>query len=116
MAKGSIPNIDSVVFALSMIAGGSPVNLNTTSKQVVIGYKDQKQFVNNITWIISKQNPADDLLEAGELAGITVDLTGLTKRLVANTTFNLEIKPPKGAVLNINRTIPTGIQPVMDLN
>ncbi|MCC6894054.1 MAG: flagellin, partial [Anaerolineae bacterium] len=36
--------------------------------------------------------------------------------LSANTAFNLEIKPPKGAVLNLNRTTPAAIQPVMDLN
>ena len=36
--------------------------------------------------------------------------------LAANPAFNLEIKPPKGAVLNINRTTPAAIQAVMDLN
>ena len=120
IAKGTSPNIDSVIFTVSLVAGGSPVNLNAASKEVVIGYKDQDQYVNSapwtLVWIVSKQTPADNLLEAGELAEITVNLTGLSPRLVANSAFNLEIKPPKGAVLNINRTTPAGIQPVMDLN
>jgi flagellin FlaB len=120
VAKGTSPNVDSAIFTVSLVAGGTPVNLSAIKKEVVIGYKDHDQYVSNVSWnlawIVTKQTPPDDLLEAGELAEITVDLTGLTKRLVANTAFNLEIKPPKGAVLNVNRTTPAAIQKVMDLN
>ena len=112
--------VDDAIFTLSLVAGGSPVNMSSTAKEVVIGYKDQAQFENNlpwsINWIVSKQTPADDLLEEGELAEITVTLSGLATKLGANTAFNLEIKPPKGAVLNVNRTTPAAIQTVMDLN
>ena len=110
--------VTDAIFTLSLVAGGSPVNLSSTAKEVVIGYKDQTQFKNDvawdIVWIVSKQTPADDLLEEGELAEITVDLGSVT--LSKNTAFNLEIKPPKGAVLNLNRTTPAAIQAVMDLN
>ena len=122
IAEGNAGNTaaKNAIFTLSLVAGGSPVNLSTTAKEVVIGYKDQSQFKNDVTWtlnwIVSKQATPDDLLEEGELAEITVDLTGLTNALAANTAFNLEVKPPKGAVLNINRTTPAAIQPVMDLN
>jgi flagellin FlaB len=120
IAEGSGGNVDDAIFTLSLVAGGSPVNMSSTAKEVVIGYKDQAQFENDlpwaINWIVSKQTPADDLLEEGELAEITVTLSGLATKLSANTAFNLEIKPPKGAVLNINRTTPAAIQAVMDLN
>ena len=120
IAEGSSNNVDDAIFTLALVAGGSPVNLSTTSKEVVVGYKDSAQFANDvpwtIKWIVSKQTPADDMLEEGELAEFTVDLSGLSTALGANTAFNLEIKPPKGAVLNINRTTPAAIQPVMDLN
>ena len=113
--------VKDAIFTLSLVAGGSPVNLSSTAKEVVIGYKDAKQFATTvpwtIKWIVSKQTPADNLLEEGELAEFTVDLSALpTTPLAANTAFNLEIKPPKGAVLNINRTTPAAIQSVMDLN
>ena len=120
IAEGSGTSVNDAIFTLSLVAGGSPVNLSSTTKEVVVGYKDAAQFENDvpwtIKWIVSKQTPADDLLEEGELAEFTVDLSGLTTALGANTAFNLEIKPPKGAVLNINRTTPAAIQPVMDLN
>lgn len=120
IATGTSPHVNSIMFTVSLIAGGTPVNLSATAKAVVIGYKDQDQFVNNInwtiSWIVSKQATPDDLLEAGELAEITVDLTSLNPRLAANTAFNLEVKPPKGAVLDINRTTPAAVEKVMDLN
>ena len=120
IAKGASGKVTDAIFTVSLVAGGSPVNLAASPKEVVIGYKDQAQFVNDvpwtITWIVSKQATPDDMLEEGELAEFTVDLSGLVTKLAANTAFNLEIKPPKGAVLNLNRTTPAAIQPVMDLN
>ncbi len=124
IAKGASNAVTDVVFTLSLVAGGSPLNMSTTAKEVVIGYKDASQFVNDvpwsIDWIVSKQSTADDLLEEGELAEITVELStlspALSPALGPNTQFNLEIKPPKGAVLNLNRTTPAAIQDVMDLN
>lgn len=120
IAEGSGTSVNDAIFTLALVAGGSPVNLSTTAKEVVVGYKDSAQFANDvpwtIKWIVSKQTPADDMLEEGELAEFTVDLSGLSTALGANTAFNLEIKPPKGAVLNINRTTPAAIQAVMDLN
>ena len=121
IAKGSSTAVTDAIFTLSLVAGGSPVNLSSSAKEVVIGYKDAKQFKSDVTWsikwIVSKSTPPDDMLEEGELAEIDVDLTGISSpALGANTAFNLEIKPPKGAVLNINRTTPAAIKPVMDLN
>jgi archaeal flagellin FlaB len=120
IAEGSGRSISYAIFTLSLVAGGSPVNLSATAKEVVVGYKDATQYENDvpwtIKWIVSKQATADDMLEEGELAEITVDLSGLGTALGTNTAFNLEIKPPKGAVLNLNRTTPAAIQPVMDLN
>ena len=128
VAQAASSTVDTVTFTVSLVAGGSPVNLadstsTTGKKEVVIGYKDQAQFVNDVSWkvawIITKQASiaaADDMLEEGELAEITVTLTSLAPPLGANTAFNLEIKPPKGAVLNVNRTTPSAIQKVMDLN
>lgn len=118
IAKGASGSVTDAIFTLALVAGGSPVNLSSSAKEVVIGYKDKSQFKNDMTWtinwIVSKNSPADDMLEEGELAEITVNFTGVT--LKENTAFNLEIKPPKGAVLNLNRTTPAAIQSVMDLN
>jgi starvation-inducible DNA-binding protein len=50
-----------------------------------------------------------------ELAEVTVDLSDLTTSLGAKTPFTIEVKPPTGALLKIERTTPAAIETVMDL-
>lgn len=52
------------------------------------------------------RNDTDDLLEEGELAEVTVDVSGLTTPLGANTEFAMEIKPGQGGVVVVERTTP----------
>ncbi len=56
----------------------------------------------------------DDLMEAGELAEITVDVSAQT--LGANQPFALEVKPPLGGTMMIARTTPAGLDTVVDLH
>jgi flagellin FlaB len=121
----STNTVDSLVFTLSNVAGGQPVNLvpSGASRVVDITYRDKDQVLDlntgddwTVRWVVSKQTPADDILEAGELAEITADVSGLTTALGADTTFVLELKPQQGAVLNIERTTPARIDTVTDLH
>jgi archaellin len=54
-------------------------------------------------------------LEDGELVEVTVDLSALTTKLTENSAFTLEVKPPIGGILQINRTTPSVIEAVMEL-
>ncbi|MBI5930609.1 MAG: hypothetical protein HY862_14975 [Chloroflexi bacterium] len=120
IAEGTGTNVDDVVFTMALVAGGDPVDLTSTagSNVVVIGYRDEAQLVNEVDWSVAwiGANDGDDLLEEGELAEITVDLSGLTTPLTAKTAFTIEIKPPKGAVINLTRTTPAAIEAVMELS
>jgi archaeal flagellin FlaB len=119
IGKATGGNVDSAIFTLALISDGKPVNFSTTQKEVSLSYKDKNQYVGDIpwtaVWLISKQSTPDDVLEEGELIEITADLSGLSPRLNANLPFNLEIKPPTGAVLDIDRAVPSSVQTVMDL-
>ncbi|NDJ86939.1 MAG: hypothetical protein GYB66_13740 [Chloroflexi bacterium] len=110
-------NVNSVVFTVALVSGGDPVDVTDTSgnNKVVIGYRDDTQFINELDWAVAwvGDNDADSLLEQGELAEITVDVSGAT--LGSNTEFTLEIKPPTGAVINMTRTTPASIEAVMQL-
>ena len=64
-----------------------------------------------VTWI---SGDGDDLLEVGELAEITVELPA-TIDLATNEEFTLEVLPPAGGSLLINRVIPPQIDAVMDM-
>lgn len=109
--------VDDVVFTLALVSGGDPVDVTDSSgdNTVVIGYRDDTQFINEVDWTVNwvGTNDGDNLLEEGELAEVTVSLTSAA--LAENTAFTLEIKPPTGAVLDINRTTPAALESVMEL-
>lgn len=109
--------VGTVVFTLSLVSGGDPVDLTDTTgaNVVVIGYRDDTQFINEVDWALAwvGTNDADTMLEDGELAEISVDVSAAA--LGPNTPFTLEIKPPTGSVLSINRSTAASIEPVQEL-
>lgn len=113
---GTSGTIDNLIFTIANAVGGEPINLSTTDRVLVIDYRDNTQIASITNWNLAwkVQADTDDLLEAGELAQITVPLTP-TVTLGPNTDFVLEVKPPAGAVLNIQRTTPAYIEAVYDL-
>ena len=55
----------------------------------------------------------DNFLERGEVFEVsipTATMTALSPRLGTNDTFTLEVIPPRGAVLFIQRTVPASIE------
>jgi archaeal flagellin FlaB len=117
---GVTGTVDSVVFTVGNVAGGEPIDLTDTtgSNKVVMDYRDDAQRETNLPWTLtwSVQQDSDNLLEPGELAEITVDLSGLDSSLGINTLFAVEIKPPQGGVIVLERTTPAYIDSVMDLH
>jgi flagellin FlaB len=119
-ANGIIDSADNFKFNLANAAGGFPVNLDPAAytNTVAMNFIDEQARVADlvfaITWIQSESVP-DTLLENGELAEITVNLpAGST--LAINEVFTLEVIPPSGGTLLINRTMPPAIQTVIDLH
>ncbi len=113
--------VTEVIFTLANVAGGAPVDMTDTAGEqvVIIEYRDANQRVQVDNWTVDwlGWNDGDDLLEERELVEVTVPITGnVTTDLGINTTFVIEVKPPKGSVLNMQRTIPSVLDPVMDLN
>lgn len=121
-SEGTSETVDSLVFTVANVLDGEPVDLTTGSEAVVVfEYRDDIQRVpmENDDWTVTwlGKHDSDQLLELGELAEITVDLTSsLSTTLGINTTFVLEMKPPSGAILNMQRTTPAYMNLVNDLN
>ena len=127
--------VEEIVFMVANVAGGSAIDMTSptiatgtistsSSHKVVISYLDSGQHVNDMPW--SKTwigtNDGDDLLEAGEMAEITVVLTAtgvysnpLTNGLGINTKFRLEVKPGSGATLLLERNTPAYLDSVFSL-
>ena len=115
---GAIDTNDEIVFNVALAAGGFPIALDPAAytNTVVVNWIDAQDRVPDtsytVTWILTD---GDTLLEVGELAQVTVAVPGGSS-LVTNEIFTLEVVPPSGGTLLINRTMPPVIDDVMDLH
>jgi flagellin FlaB len=120
LAASDTTKITGITFDLTLAAGGDSVNLNPsdTSNRTVISYADDNNTNNNLTYTSTViTGDADKLLEPGELIEVNIDLSSLTPAITTNKTFTLEVKPPQGSYLVIQRTTPASInQSVVNLN
>ena len=128
--------VDSVVtevyFTVGTPAAGDPIDFtppsdnttdNTTSNLVVISFADTYQHFPSVNWTMQKLTTTnqDNLLDKNELFQVTVDLSAVSAnvtdawKLGAYHTFTLEVKPPVGAVLTIERTVPARVSQLVNL-
>ena len=122
-------------------SGTDPDVSSGAEYKTVISYADQNQFMLDVPWTLEwpGYNSSDNLLEKNEKAQITVWLLnrntaaaigdddsvaymtsegGITSSgtlLGTNDAFTIEVKPPAGAVLVLQRTVPGSLETVMDL-
>jgi flagellin FlaB len=114
--------VDDIQFAVSTTAGGESVPLDpaATSNRTVLAYRDGTVVDNDVTYTVTEiVGDGDTLLEAGELATITIDVaTGITPAptIAANDRWTIEVQTPVGAVLDITRQMPAALDPVMQLH
>ena len=123
IATSDLTKITNITFDLTLAAGGDMVNLNPTdpTNRTVISYQDAKMTANNVVYSTTViTGNGDKLLEQGELFEINVDMTQTdlsSVNLGTNQTFTLEVKPPEGSYMVIQRTTPASInQSIVDLN
>jgi len=139
-AAGESEGVDIIKFTIASAAGGEPIDLSPRIKTseiptnvLVIDYLDKNQRYTDLCWRVNSwpgEDDGDGLLEEGEMAEIAVtgyDIThtytasddqnlGLGTDLSVSTDFALEVKPPKGAVLRIEKRTPDYIDKVMVLD
>ncbi len=123
-------------------SGTDPTVSAGAESVTVISYTDKNQVFNDMPWTVAwlGNNNGDNLLEDNEKAEITVwllnrayavaigtagsivlqategGMTSASTLLTTNDEFTIEMKPPSGAVLNIQCTTPSQFDTVMDLN
>ncbi|MBI4671091.1 MAG: hypothetical protein HY741_05425 [Chloroflexi bacterium] len=136
--------VDGVSFTLANVAGGQPIDFTppsgatiaacttTAADNVVtvpavppgnvinISARDSTQNVLITTWNVCSIGYSDgnNMLEDRELFKVWVPLdstAALENPLAENTSFNVEVKPPSGAVLILQRLTPPTLEDVMDL-
>ncbi len=112
--------VTTLVMYLGNAAGGDPVNLDpaATVNKTVFAYVDNNQTVADLGYVsVELVGDGDSLLEPGELAEITIDFAAESLTVGNNDTFTLEIRPPLGAYLVVQRTLPPGtsLEPIVNL-
>ena len=91
-------------------AAGNSVDFTSTennTNKVVISYMDADHILPSVNWTLQKLSTinADNLLDKNELFLVTVDLSGVaTIHIGPYRRFSLEVNPPTGPVLIIERT------------
>jgi len=122
LAKANATAITEVIFSVSNALDGEAIDLTDTTGNntnvTVISYSSSTMRTEELDWTVAHQGYGDDdnLLEAGEMFEITVDMTGAGETVGTYHTFTLEVKPPTGAVLIMERTTPADLDSVMVLN
>jgi archaeal flagellin FlaB len=118
--------LDSVYFTVATSTGGDMVDFTDTdnfTNKVVISYTDAYQIIPSVNWTLTKLNThtTDNILDNNELFMLTVDLSPVSANATADELpgpyhkFSLEVKPPVGAVLIIERTIPARADDIVNL-
>ena len=118
--------LTSVYFTVATTTGGDMVDFTDTdnfTNKVVISYTDAYQIFPSVNWTLNKLNThsTDNILDENELFMLTVDLTCVSANATAEEIpgpyheFTLELKPPVGAVLIIERTIPARADDIVNL-
>ena len=119
-------------FVVRNAIAGTPIDMtepgtNLQANRCIMSLTTNTSYYNNIPW--SRKDIGfgdnDDLLESGEHMEICIDLaaiklltptTGTWHDLIANDWFNIQVKPMLGSTMTIQRTLPAGLDDMMDLH
>jgi archaeal flagellin FlaB len=117
-----------VSFTLATTTGGdmidfTPPSAGNVTNKVVISYTDSYQIFPSVNWTLTKLNTSspDNILDSNELFMVTVDLLPVSANISDEKKprpyhkFSLEVKPPVGAVLVLERTIPARVDDIVNL-
>ncbi len=123
IATGNVgkTGIDTVKFYLtSTVETGGSADLSSTA--TVVTYVDSNNSLNctaggggGCSWAANWIIGSGDLIESGERVEMVVTLSSLTPLLGKSTEFTIQVRPNKGAVVVVNRTIPAEVKAVMEL-
>ena len=126
-------NATMVKFTLRNAIAGTPIDMTppgtsgTPANRCVISLTTANAYYNNIMWTVEDIGVSDNdsLLESGEQFEITIDVKDLkdarnvacaSPGLGTNTWFNIQVKPMLGSYLTVQRTLPAGLDRVMDMH
>jgi flagellin FlaB len=118
-SNAGLTQIDTLEFDLVLAAAGDQVNLDPTavSNRTVITYIDAAIVVPDVAYTTAViTGNANNMLEQGELIRVTANIAAAGATVGPNGIFTLEIKPPTGSYLVVQRSAPPALLPIIQLN
>ena len=121
---GAAGNVTTLVICVATALNGEHIDLtdpaagNGSQNVVVVSYSSQGFRTDDLYWtakLLGKGN-TDLMLDPGETFEMTIDLTGTGDTISTYKTFGIEIKPPVGSVLVMERTTPAALADYMILH
>jgi flagellin FlaB len=121
MARMQAGVLTDVYLTVGLPSAGNPVDFGSTNmtQKVIISYADPYNIFTSCNWslvrLVDFNN--DDMLDPNELFQVNVDLDSTGNMTIgAYSRFTLEVKPPDGPVLAIERTIPGRVSQYTNLH
>jgi flagellin FlaB len=115
--------VTDIFFCVGIPAAGSPVDFTPPSgngtQKVVVSYSDAENYLPSVNWTVERLSWGNDdyLLDPNELFQMTIFLpTSGNVSIGPYDSFSLEIKPPDGPVLTVDRTIPSRVSQYVNLH
>jgi flagellin FlaB len=115
--------VSTITLYVKTAVGKRPVDLS--NETLIISYMDPYKVVDKLAYgtqveVTEIQGDGDTLIEYGESFKIVIHVNTIyggidNVQLKANDVFVVEVKPPVGAILKVERRLPPAIDPVMDL-
>jgi archaeal flagellin FlaB len=113
--------VQTLVICVASALNGEKIDMTDPSGNenvVVVSYASKNMRTDDLSWTavqLGKGND-DDMLDPGETFEMKIDLTGAGEPIGTYHTFDVEIKPPVGSVLVVERTTPAALSDWMILN
>jgi len=118
MVTTDLTQVTSVELTVALAAGSEPVDFDPASGTVFAAVTSATR-ISDLTYTTANVvGDGDPALEPGELLAVSLDIAAHPSLvLTANDTFAIEVNPPGGSLVVIQRTLPSSIaRPVVDLN
>ena len=131
VVKANSTSCTEMIFNVASALDGSPMDFTApadvdsngladsgSTNVLVIAYNSQGYFTNDLAWTKTGvgRDDGDDMLENGEVFQISVDLSGVGEAISIYKKFSIELKPPRGSTIKIERTTPGALDTVMILH
>ena len=122
VAKMVDSKVTEIYFCVGIPSAGSAVDFNPSSANIsplVISYHDADNLLPSVNFTIQKLSTinSDNLLDHNELFQVTIVLpTTGNISIGPYDSFALEVKPPDGPVLAVERTVPGRVSQYVNLH